>query len=63
MPSLPAPALALAVALLVGGDPAHAQVVVADKGTFAITHAGAPAGREEFEIRRLPGIDGNTYEA
>ncbi|HEX6631048.1 MAG TPA: hypothetical protein VF048_08150 [Gemmatimonadaceae bacterium] len=63
MRSLTAPTVALAAALLAGGGPVHAQVVVADKGAFAITRAGAPIGREEFEIRRLPGIDGNTYEA
>lgn len=63
MRPLPASALALAIAFLGAGRVAHAQVVVVDKGTFTITHAGAPAGREEFEIRRLPGIDGNTYEA
>ena len=63
MRALSGTALALATTVLVGGDSVHAQVVVADKGAFAITRAGAPAGREEFEIRRLPGIDGSSYEA
>lgn len=37
-----------------------AQVAVVDEGSFTITRAGAPAGREEFSIRSTPGIGGTT---
>ncbi|HEU4629510.1 MAG TPA: hypothetical protein VFS08_07175 [Gemmatimonadaceae bacterium] len=63
MSSLPVPAFVLAALLVGSGRIAPAQVVVVDKGAFVITRDGTPAGREEFEIRRLPGIDGSTYEA
>ncbi len=63
MASRLAPALLLAAALAAPDDRAAAQVATVDRGTFSITREGAPVGREEFEIRSLPGIDGATLEA
>lgn len=42
---------------------AAAQVTTVDRGTFTILRDGAAVGREEFEIRALPGIDGASMEA
>jgi hypothetical protein len=42
---------------------AGAQVAVVDRGTFTILRGGQPVGREEFEIRSMPALDGATLEA
>ena len=49
--------------LLTVGSAAAAQVTTVDRGTFTILRDGAAVGREEFEIRTLPGIDGASLEA
>ena len=41
--------------------PLAAQVATVDEGSFSITRNGAPAGREEFSIRRTPsGAEGGA---
>lgn len=52
-----------ALLLLTAGSSAAAQVTTVDRGTFTILRDGAAVGREEFEIRTLPGIDGASIEA
>ena len=58
-----APILVLVAMLVAPSARVAAQVTTVDKGSFTITRQGAPAGREEFEIRSLPAIDGSTLEA
>ena len=57
------PALLAGAAVLAPADRVAAQVTTVDRGAFTITRQGAPAGREEFEIRSQPGLDGATLEA
>ena len=52
-----------ALFLLTAASAASAQVTTVDRGTFTILRDGAPVGREEFEIRSLPGVDGASVEA
>lgn len=52
-----------ALLLLTAATAASAQVTTVDRGTFTILRDGASVGREEFEIRTLPGIDGASVEA
>ena len=40
--------------------PLASQVATVDEGSFSISHNGAPAGREEFSIRRTPGGEGGA---
>ena len=61
-PSL-APALLLAALLAAPTARVAAQVTTVDRGTFTISRGGAVVGREEFEIRSQPGLDGATLEA
>jgi len=57
----------LAAATLVGTSalPAvgAAQVATLDRGSFTVLRGDKPVGREEFEIRSMPGLDGATLEA
>ena len=48
------------LATLPAATPLAAQVATVDEGSFSITHNGAPAGREEFSIRRTPGGEGGA---
>lgn len=59
----PALIASFAVALLVTASVSHAQVTVVDRGAFSIQRNGTAVGTEEFEIRRLPGVDGAQLEA
>lgn len=52
-----------ALLLLTAATAASAQVTTVDRGTFTILRDGATVGREEFEIRSMPGIDGASVEA
>lgn len=45
-------ALVVALSALAHPGPGAAQSVVVDEGTFAVTLGGAPAGTEQFTIRR-----------
>jgi hypothetical protein len=50
--------------LLGGGAAAHAQTsAVVDEGTFMVTRAGSPIGRESFRIVRAPGPNGQVFRA
>ncbi len=51
-----------AVALAPPPD-AFAQTRLVDRGTFAITREGRPAGREQFEIRHESGLGGAVLRA
>jgi hypothetical protein len=57
----------LAVATLVGPvvlpAAATAQVATVDRGSFTVLRDDRPVGREEFEIRSMPALDGATLEA
>ena len=56
--------LRIALVLLITAPAvAAAQVTTVDRGSFTILRDGASVGREEFEIRTLPGIDGASMEA
>ena len=52
-----------AAVLACAAAPAAAQVATVDRGTFTITRGNQPVGREEFEIRSMPALDGPTLEA
>ena len=51
------------VAATLGPALAGAQVATVDRGAFTILRDDRPVGREEFEIRSMPGIDGASLEA
>jgi hypothetical protein len=59
--------LALTAAVLAAiprAEPAAAQVVTVDEGSFTISQNGREIGREQFRIRRTPTVDGGaTYVA
>lgn len=65
---MPAPRVALPILVLamvgLSGSAALAQgTAVIDEGTFTITRAGAPVGRESFRIIRAPAPGGQVYQA
>jgi len=55
--------LAMAAMALLTRTPAQAQSGVVDEGTFMITRAGAPVGRESFRIIRSAGAGGQVFRA
>jgi hypothetical protein len=55
--------LLAAGALACTADAAAGQVATVDRGSFTITRDGRAVGREEFEIRSMPALDGATLEA
>jgi hypothetical protein len=52
--------LSAALVASLPATPLAAQVTTVDEGSFSITRNGAPAGREEFSIRKTPGGEGGA---